>query len=297
LFKRHPSLTRSKPSGKKVAFFAGCTGQYLFPEVPMAAVEVLERNGIEVAFPEQKCCGMPSLLEGDRDLTYELARFNLERLSKAVEEGFDIVCSCPTCGYLLKEILSEGAFYGADETSEYRSGRTVSALPSRRLLKGLLRDEGYFAGLDARQRIRLSSHTYDLGEYLKRLHDTGGLATALGPIAAAMVYYPPCHLREQKIGEPYGDLLALIPEISLERIKGSFTCCGMAGIMGFKREFHETSLEMGRRLMDKINAFHPERLVTDCLSCRMQFNQCLPYPVLHPVEVLRDSYRLNDRIR
>ena len=30
--------------GKKVAFFAGCTGQYLFPEVPKAAVEVLERN-------------------------------------------------------------------------------------------------------------------------------------------------------------------------------------------------------------------------------------------------------------
>jgi glycerol-3-phosphate dehydrogenase subunit C len=60
--------------------------------------------------------------------------------------------------------------------------------------------------------------------------------------------------------------------------------------MGFKREFHETSLQLGSPLMKKIREINPERVVTDCLSCRLQFNQLLPYEVVHPIEVLRESY-------
>jgi glycerol-3-phosphate dehydrogenase subunit C len=45
--------------------------------------------------------------------------------------------------------------------------------------------------------------------------------------------------------------------------------------------------------MNKINDLKPERLVTDCLSCRLQFNQLLPYKVYHPIEILRDAIGLN----
>jgi glycerol-3-phosphate dehydrogenase subunit C len=105
-----------------------------------------------------------------------------------------------------------------------------------------------------------------------------------------MVYYPPCHLREQNVGRPYQDLLNLLPGADLEAVDGSLYCCGMAGIMGFKRDFHETSIHLGRRLMDKIIALDPQRLITDCLSCRLQFNQLLPYDVQHPVEILQEAY-------
>jgi len=30
--------------------------------------------------------------------------------------------------------------------------------------------------------------------------------------------------------------------------------------------------------------------MSDCLSCRIQFNQLLPYKVLHPIEILREAY-------
>jgi hypothetical protein len=33
-----------------------------------------------------------------------------------------------------------------------------------------------------------------------------------------------------------------------------------------------------------------EQLLTDCLSCRMQFNQTTPYPVYHPIEIFKASY-------
>ena len=105
-----------------------------------------------------------------------------------------------------------------------------------------------------------------------------------------MVYYPPCHLREQNIGRPYQELLGLLPGVNLESIDGALDCCGMAGIMGFKKDFHESSVQLGKRLMDKIKAANPERLVTDCLSCRLQFKQLLPYEVIHPIELLKESY-------
>lgn len=286
--------------GRKVAFFAGCTGQYLFPEVPRAAVQVLQRNGIGVYLPEQRCCGMPSLLEGDRKLSLEFASFNAAKLSEAIDAGYDIVCSCPTCGYMLKVVLSEGASYSA----EYRAfagskkGAAGTEAPASDLHRGLgnplieklYRDEGYFASMGPMERIKISSHTYDLGEYLRGLHSAGTLDTRFGPVPVRMTYYPPCHLREQAIGEPYGDLLDLVPGISMERIDGVFYCCGISGIMGFKRGFHEVSIRMGSRLMEKIRTIDPERLVSDCLSCKIQFNQSLPYQVVHPIEVLNESY-------
>jgi len=80
-----------------------------------------------------------------------------------------------------------------------------------------------------------------------------------------------------------------LPGVHLEPVDGSLYCCGMAGIMGFKRDFHETSLHLGHRLMEKIQALAPERLITDCLSCRLQFDQLLPYKVQHPVELLNEA--------
>lgn len=294
---------RQEGKGRKVALFAGCTGQFLFPEVPKAAVNVLERNGIGVYLPEQRCCGMPSLLEGDLHLTFEFASFNMEHLEAAVDAGYDIVCSCPTCGYMLKSVLSDGALYSAEYRDSVKGGNSSagtdrsageprSSLRKRGnpVLERLYKDEGYFASLDPLKRIKISRHTYDLGEYLLKLHRAGNLNERLGPVPSRVAYYPPCHLREQKIGEPYADLLGLVPGIAMERIDGAFHCCGISGIMGFKRDFHDVSVAMGSRLMEEIRRLQPERLLTDCLSCRLQFHQLLPYEVSHPIEILSESY-------
>ncbi len=300
-----PEESRNKGQ-RKVAYFVGCTGQYLFPDVPEAAVEVFRRNGIEVHVPSQECCGMPPLLEGDRKLALKFARFNIDHLAGIVEDGYDIVCSCPTCGYMLKNILKEGAYYsdayqasvGAD--AEYMkipvdSGRREIAdrefkLLKRSTYKNILKDDGYFSSLDPLRRVAVAEHTYDLGEYLGRLHKASQLKTEFGPVDKRAVYYPPCHLREQNVGMPYPDLLALIPGLDLRSVRSSFFCCGISGIMGFKKEFHQTSLQMGNRLMEKIGEMAPEILLTDCLSCRIQFNQMTDYRVIHPIELLKDAY-------
>ena len=291
---------------QKVVFFAGCTGRYFFPEVPQATVEIFQHNGIDVYYPEQKCCGMPTLLEGDRQKTLLFAGFNIDRLFEVVKDGYDIVCSCPTCGYMLKEVLKEGAYYSPEYQASVSADDVHLKIPKnisginpkgnqfvllkKSMYEGILKDAGYFSSIDPRKRILVAENTYDLGEYLRNLHRSGDLKKTFSPINEQIAYYPPCHLREQEIGRPYMDLFGLIPGIGLAPIEGDFHCCGMGGIMGFKREFHKTSLRMGSRLIGKIKAIHPEIIATDCMSCRLQFSLLTPYRVLHPVEVLKKSY-------
>jgi glycerol-3-phosphate dehydrogenase subunit C len=332
---------RANPK-RMVAYFAGCTAQYLFPDVAEAAVEVLERNRIAVFFPEQHCCGMPSMLEGDRELTLRFAERTVSLLAGLVDEGYDVVCSCPTCGYMLKNALPEFAYYsqayqdfiGGDERNmiipnkmpaqtantgqcgipaQYQAtfgghhvasktvevaeaaGGSTRKVALRVLDKSIygkiLKDDGYFSSIDPLKRIRVAENTHDLGEYLLGLHRHGELDTRLGPNHGRKAYYPPCHLREQEIGQPYLELMAMIPDVDMEAIQSTAYCCGIAGIMGFKRDFHKASIQMGSWLMAKIKRIDPDHLVTDCLSCRLQFNQMSDYPVQHPIEVLNAAYQ------
>ena len=81
--------------------------------------------------------------------------------------------------------------------------------------------------------------------------------------------------------------------MTIELLAG-MDCCGMGGNFGFKVGFHEKSLAVGRPLMEKIRAKAPEAIITDCMSCRLQFQHELPYPVFHPMEILARAY-LNRR--
>ena len=315
-------MRKPETTGRKVAYFAGCSARYYFPEVAKTTVEVLQHNDVAVYLPEQKCCGMPTLLEGDRKFTFELARFNVAELARCVADGFDIVCSCPTCGYLLKSMLREGAQYSADyralveqmacaakgdmEQVSTRLAQDDAAFTGRvnsRSAHGrqpwmlgmvpwkVFNDQGYFAEISGLDRLRVANHTYDLGEYLRSLHESGELKLDLAPAAGRLAYFAPCHQRQQGIGQPWIDLLRLRPQAQIERIGDGFDCCGQGGLMGFKKDYHETSLKIGARLIDKTRVAAPEGLVTDCLSCRIQFQQTLPFEVSHPVELLWDAYR------
>jgi glycerol-3-phosphate dehydrogenase subunit C len=75
----------------------------------------------------------------------------------------------------------------------------------------------------------------------------------------------------------------------MESIPGDY-CCGNGGVMGLKQEFHHLSIKIASRLIAKIKSINPEVLTTDCLSCRMQFKQLTSYRVLHPIEIIKESY-------
>jgi Fe-S oxidoreductase len=166
---------------RKVAFFTTCTVEYNAPAIGRAAVRVLERNGVDVSVPEQRCCGMPYLDGGAVDECRALIRDNVRTLAAAVREGREIVSPGPTCSYMLKQ--------------EY-------------------------PWLDGSEDARLvAASTRDLFEYLARLQAAGALDTRFTRPVGAVTYHVPCHLRAQNVGTRSADVLRAIPGASVTVIE------------------------------------------------------------------------------
>ncbi len=165
----------------QVALFATCVVEYNDPAVGKAAVAVLERNRVDVAFPAQRCCGMPYLDGGAVEEAQALIRENVRSLAAAVREGREIVVPGPTCSYMLKQ--------------EY-------------------------PWLDGSDDARLvASRTRDLFEYLMRLAALGKLDMGFSRRPGKIAYHLPCHLRAQNLGTKSADLLRLIPGAEVEVIE------------------------------------------------------------------------------
>jgi glycerol-3-phosphate dehydrogenase subunit C len=178
---REPASPKPPASSKQIALFATCTVEYNDPAIGRAAVAVLERNGVDVSVPEQRCCGMPYLDGGAVDECRALIRDNVASLAAAVREGREIVSPGPTCSYMLKQ--------------EY-------------------------PWLDGSEDAKLvASHTRDLFEYLAGLHGEGALDTRFVRPVGNVTYHVPCHLRAQNIGTKSADVLRVIPNTTVDVIE------------------------------------------------------------------------------
>ncbi len=105
-----------KYSGKKapaktdVALFVGCVGNYLFPQVPEAAVEIFKHLNLSVQIPqEQGCCGLMAFGAGMDEIDVELVKRNIEAFEKT--GSLPIVAPCSSCSAHLKhypDLFEEG---------------------------------------------------------------------------------------------------------------------------------------------------------------------------------------------
>ena len=79
----------------RIALFATCLADTLFPDVPRATVTLLERLGHEVVFPaEQTCCGQMHVNTGYRETAVPLVRQLRRRRSAAYEAVVAPSASC-----------------------------------------------------------------------------------------------------------------------------------------------------------------------------------------------------------
>jgi glycerol-3-phosphate dehydrogenase subunit C len=203
----HEPLESAGDAGE-VVLFSTCYGDYNFPEVPRAAVRVLEKNGYRVTRPEGlTCCGMPNLDGGDVEAATAKMKQNVAVLREYARRGLTIVVPGPTCGYTIKKEWP--TFVGTPEAA------TVSAA------------------------------TRDLMEFLDGLRREKRLVTDFTKGFGKIAYHAACHLRAQKIAVPGARVLSRLPDTEVRIVE---RCSAVDGTWGMKAAFYEEGARYGRRL-------------------------------------------------
>jgi len=243
----------------RVAMFTGCVMPYMYAESEHATLQVLRRNGCEVAFPPaQGCCGALLIHGGDREPARELARRNVDTFLAA---GVDaIIINAAGCGSTLKE-------YGE-----------------------LLQHDPLYAERAA----RFGAMVRDVTEFLAA-HDID--RAALGPINARVTYQDSCHLAHaQRIKESPRQLMRMIPGVELVEL-ATDRCCGSAGIYNVTQR--EMSMQVLDSKMAEVEEVDPQIVVTANPGCMLQLQtgmqrSGLDARVMHVVDLLELSYRAGE---
>lgn len=254
-FARHSAQAEAGQAGS-VALFPTCYGEYNFPNVPQAAVAVLEKNGFEVELPGGlTCCGMPNLDGGDIEAAKAKMQQNVELLLPLVRRGLNIVVPGPTCGYTMKKEWPQ--YLGTNEARE------------------------------------VAGATLDLMEFLDRLRREKRLNKELAGGLGKVAYHAACHLRAQKIAVPGARVLSQVPGTEVRIIE---RCSAVDGTWGMKAAYYEEGRRYARRLADAIDGEReddkPLTVVTDCSLAALRIKKENGTEAKHPIELLAEAYGL-----
>ena len=102
---------------------------------------------------------------------------------------------------------------------------------------------------------------FDPFEYLALRHKAGLLRTDFARPLGKISYHVACHLRVQNIGLKTRDVLQLVPGTTVEPIE---RCSGHDGTYGVKREFRDTSMKIGKPVIQRVEASGADFYASDC---------------------------------
>ena len=259
---RVPGFTAAQgPRRARVALLAGCAQQVLDPDINLATIEVLARNGVEVVVPEgQGCCGGLAWHTGDLAAARRFARRNLAAFPTDVDA---ILTNAAGCG---------------------------SALHEYHLVLRGTPDEA--RGEAFRHRV------VDVSAFLCRL---GLSATPEGfgrPVRVA--YHDACHLANaQGVQSEPRSLLRSIPGLDLLEIANAHLCCGSAGTYNLDQP--EIAASLGAQKAQTVVETGAEIVASGNIGCLTQLSAQLrrqgsPIQVRHTLQLLRDAYRASGRL-
>lgn len=246
----------------KVGLFIPCYIEQLYPNVGLAAVDVLERHGVQVDYPDaQTCCGQPMVNAGAGDA----ARPLVERFVRIFSDYDHVVCPSGSCVAMVR--------------THYR---------------GVFTDRPP----DELQRLdRLVRSTYELCEFLV---DVRKVDRASGRFAYKVGLHPSCHgLRELRLGagterrvtafDKVGRLLAGLSGIELVEPVRADECCGFGGTFAITED--AVSCAMGRDRLAAHERAGAEIVTAVDMSCLMHLDGLIrrdrrPLRVMHVAEIL-----------
>ncbi len=241
---------------EKVVIFGTCFTNSHDIELGKAAVKILEHNNIECIYPPQQCCGAPYLSPGDFSGFSKQARPNLDELGQWVDQGYKIIVTGPpTCSLTIKK--------------EYPD----------------------YLGMDKKIK-NISENTFDISEYLVRLHKQGKLKTDFKHRLGTINYHVSCHLKAQRMGYKGRDILRIVPETKVNLIN---QCSGMDGGWGMKSEFFDESMKVAERCVNDLGQKEHDSICSDCSLASHQLKQASNEKIspTHPIIELYKAYGLS----
>ncbi len=240
----------------RVAIFPTCLGDAMFPRAPIATVRLLERLGVEVAFPSaQTCCGQMHLNTGYADDGLDLAATLVDAFA-----GYDHV------------VGPSGSCVG--------SVRHQSADIARRRGRAAFADD-----LDD-----LAGRTHELSEFLVDVLDVVDVG-AFFP--HRVTYHATCHsVRMLGVGDRPTRLLDAVRGLRREPLAASDECCGFGGTFALKNA--DVSSAMGSDKARHVVNTGAEVLVAGDASCLLHVGGILSRQqagirIMHLAEVLAST--------
>jgi glycolate oxidase iron-sulfur subunit len=252
-----PSVTPAIGARRgRVALLAGCAQQVLDPDINIATIEVLARNGVEVIVPpKQGCCGGLAWHTGDLETARTFARRNLDAFPSDVDA---IVTNAAGCG---------------------------SAMHEYHLM--LLGTE------DEKRADAFRKRVLDVSVFLQRL---GLRETPCGTGRTQKIaYHDACHLANaQGIRREPRQLLCMIPGVEIYEMSDPHLCCGSAGTYNLDQT--EIAASLGQKKAQAALVAGADLLVSGNIGCLTQLRAHLaklgsPLTVRHTMQALRDGYR------
>ncbi|OPY87196.1 MAG: Lactate utilization protein B [Smithella sp. PtaU1.Bin162] len=261
-FRERIKKIKQPQGGEKVAFFAGCAIDFVYPHIGEAVVKVLNKAGLEVIFPEeQSCCGTPFRGSGDYDLAAEAAIENIKALLK---DGVPyVVTACASCASALKL-----EFVHVLETE----GKTEWIAQAK----------------------ELAARTYDFSTFVKKLVDEKRLTLKEAKHLERITYHDSCHAK--RFLNVYEEPRTLMRKAGYDIVESfeSDMCCGMGGSYTVKQP--EISSRILQRKLQNIEDTHADMVCMECPGCIMQIKGGLDKTgskirVKHTAEILADNLR------
>jgi L-lactate dehydrogenase complex protein LldE len=235
----------------RVSLFVTCIVDRIFPEIGMAAVEVLERLGFTVDFPkDQTCCGQPAFNTGYRKEAAEVAC----RCLDALRGSEYVVVPSGSCASMIVHHFEE--LFTSDPKRLEETRRLVPKV----------------------------------WEFSKFLIEVAGAEDVGARYEGVVTFHDSCHgLRGLKIKEGPRRLLSHVKGLTLREMDAAEECCGFGGTFSVK--FPSVSCAMTRTKIDSILKTGADAVVGVDASCLMQIGSTLsrngsPIRTLHLAQVL-----------
>jgi L-lactate dehydrogenase complex protein LldE len=186
-----------------VTLFVPCFVDLLYPRVAISMVQILERLGHRVEFPETlTCCGQPAFNSG----FWQEARAVAGKVLEQLQEAEVVVIASGSCGAMLKVFCPE------------LFARTQLAEAAR----------------------RLAAKCFEFSDFLvTRL----GVTDVGARFPAKVTFHDGCHgLRELGKKKPPRELLGRVRDLTLLEMKEAETCCGFGGTFAAKFPMISTAM-------------------------------------------------------